>query len=73
MWMSLLEWVRADQRRWLLVEFVPGDDAHLLRWCPVAPSWYTADRFERALRRNYRSVTRLASHPAPRILFLCER
>src|SRR4029078_10562651 len=26
--------------RWLLVEFVPGADAHLARWSPVVPEWY---------------------------------
>jgi hypothetical protein len=63
----------AFTRRWLLVEFVPADDAHLSQWSPVTPAWYTLDRFEHALRARFRSITRFESFPSPRVLLLCER
>ncbi len=60
-------------KRWLVVEFIPGDDPE------VGPLWsdwfagYTLDNFKAALARHFSKIEVLPSHPGARVLLLCER
>jgi len=59
--------------RWVVVEFIPGDDPE------VGPLWsdwfagYTLDNFKTALSRHFSRIEILPSHPPSRVLLLCER
>jgi SAM-dependent methyltransferase len=57
----------------LLVEFVPADDRHVGTWNPETRPWYTLERLQEELRREFASVEVLPSHPEPRVLLLCLR
>ena len=59
--------------RWLLVEFVPAHDPHLISWPLDRAEWYNLDSFCRALGRFFNKIEVLESAPAPRKLVLCER
>jgi len=59
--------------RWIVVEFIPGDDPEV---GPLWSNWfegYTLDNLKRALRRNFSKIEVLPSHPGSRVLLLCER
>jgi hypothetical protein len=59
--------------RWVVVEFIPGDDPEV---GSLWSSWfegYTLDNLKRALRRNFSKIEVLPSHPGSRVLLLCER
>lgn len=60
-------------RRALIVEFVPRDDEHVRRWALDRHDWYTKANFIAALTRYFPRVTVRPSHPAPRVLLVCER
>ena len=60
-------------RRWLLVEFVPKEDRFVSQWWSPRYSWYTLDNFMKELTHQFRSVRIYSSHPAPRVLLLCEK
>ena len=60
-------------QRWLVVEFVPGDDAEV---GPLWSNWfarYTLDNFRTALARHFSKIEVLPSHPGARVLLLCEK
>jgi hypothetical protein len=60
-------------KRWLVVEFIPGDDSEV---GPLWSSWfaeYTLDNFKNALGRHFSRIEVLPSDPHPRVLLLCER
>ena len=60
-------------KRWLVVEFIPGDDPE------VGPLWsdwfsgYTLDNLKSALGRHFSRIEILPSHPHPRVLLFCAR
>ena len=60
-------------KRWVVVEFIPGDDPE------VGPLWsdwfagYTLENFKNALGRHFSKIEVLPSHPHHRALLLCER
>jgi len=60
-------------KRWLVVEFVPVEDPELRQCGSDTLSWYTLDHFMHSLRKWFRSITILPSHPQPRVLLLCEK
>ena len=60
-------------KRWLVVEFIPPDDIYVREWWSERYSWYTLANFIVALRRRFTNVQVIPSHPAPRVLLLCER
>jgi hypothetical protein len=60
-------------RKTLIVEFPPRDDAHVSQWMTAGHAWYTVENFMAALRRHFPKLTTVASHPAPRVLLVCER
>jgi hypothetical protein len=60
-------------KRWLVVEFVPGEDPELRQGGSDRFSWYTLDRFMQSLRKWFRSITILPSHSQLRVLLLCEK
>ena len=60
-------------KRWVVVEFIPGDDPEV---GPLWSNWfadYTLDNFKRALSRHFPKIEVLPSHPAPRVLLFCDR
>jgi SAM-dependent methyltransferase len=59
--------------RWLLVEFIPPDDMYVSEWYNEAFNWYTLSNFVKALEQQFYIRQQLESHPAPRVLLLCER
>ena len=60
-------------KKWLLVEFVPGDDVHVKPWMTPQHDWYTLDNFTTALRRHFSKIEILESTPAPRKLAHCAK
>jgi SAM-dependent methyltransferase len=59
--------------RWVVVEFIPGDDPEV---GPLWSNWfegYTLDNLKGALHRNFSKIEVLPSHPGSRVLLLCER
>jgi SAM-dependent methyltransferase len=60
-------------KRWLVLEFIPGNDPE------VGPLWsdwfagYTLDNLKQALGRHFSRIEVLPSHPCARVLLLCER
>ncbi len=60
-------------KRWLVVEFIPGDDPEVgLLWSEWFAS-YTLDNFKHALGRHFSRIEVLPSHPDSRVLLFCER
>jgi hypothetical protein len=60
-------------RRWLVVEFIPGDDAEV---GPLWSNWfagYNLDNFKTALGRHFSKIEVLPSYPGARVLLLCEK
>lgn len=60
-------------KRWLLVEFIPGDDRYVHEWWSERFAWYTLDNFTGALKKRFHDVKILPSYPDPRVLLLCEK
>ncbi|MBV9619297.1 MAG: hypothetical protein JO201_08790 [Verrucomicrobia bacterium] len=60
-------------QRWVVVEFIPGDDPEVGSLWSDWFSGYTLDNFKRALHRNFSKIEILPSHPDSRVLLLCER
>ena len=63
----------AYTKRTLVVEFPPKDDIHVSQWMSDRYAWYTVENFTAALRRHFPKINPVASHPAPRVLLVCER
>lgn len=63
----------AYTKRTLVVEFPPKDDIHVSQWMTDRYAWYTVENFTAALRRHFPKISPVASHPAPRVLLVCER
>lgn len=59
--------------KWLLVEFIPREDKYVAKWYNDSFSWYTEEKFVKALKTQFRTVQKLPSNPEPRTIFLCER
>ncbi len=57
----------------VVVEFVPAEDPELEHWRANRPEWYRLDNLVAALRRHFRSVAAIDSHPSHRVLLVCER
>lgn len=53
------------------IEFVPEDDWHVRQWGLPPLAGYTPDGFEHACRSHFTDVTRVASEPSPREVFVC--
>jgi SAM-dependent methyltransferase len=70
---KIIDGLSTFANKWLLVEFIPPEDAYVRNWMPNARPWYTFGRFEQGLRRHYRLVRAMPSSPAPRVLLLCEK
>ncbi len=60
-------------KKTLIVEFPPRDDIHVSQWMTDRYAWYTIENFEAVLRHHFPKISRVASHPAPRVLLVCER
>ena len=55
-------------QRWVVVEFIPGDDPEVGSLWSDWFDGYTLDNFKRALRRNFPKIEVLPSHPSSRVL-----
>ena len=60
-------------QRWVVVEFIPGDDPEVGSLLSDWFAGYTLDNFKRALQRHFPKIEVLPSHPSSRVLLLCER
>lgn len=60
-------------QRWVVVEFIPREDQEVVKEWSEKLFWYTLDNFYNALKKHFRSVTTMPSHPEPRVLLLCEK
>jgi len=60
-------------KRWLIVEFIPGDDPEVRSLWSNWFAQYTLDNFKRALSRHFSRIEVLPSQPAPRVLLFCDR
>ncbi len=63
----------AYTKQTLVVEFPPHDDIHVSQWMTPRHAWYTEENFTQALRPHFARISRVDSHPAPRVLLVCER
>jgi len=63
----------AYTKRTLVVEFPPKDDIHVSQWMSPRYAWYEVEHFTAALRRHFRTINTVPSHPTPRILLVCEK
>lgn len=70
---QIAEGLAAYTKKTLVVEFPPSDDFYVKQWMTERYAWYRVENFETALRRHFRKIEIVASHPAPRILLVCER
>ncbi len=60
-------------KRWVVVEFIPGDDPEVgALWSDWFKN-YTLDNLKRALGRHFSRIEVLPSHPDSRVLLFCER
>lgn len=60
-------------KRWVVVEFIPGDDPEVGSLWSDWFAGYTLDNFTQALDRHFSKIEFLPSHPSSRVLLLCER
>ena len=60
-------------KRWVVVEFIPGDDPEVGSLWSDWFAGYTLDNFKRALGRHFPKIEVWPSHPHSRVLLLCER
>lgn len=60
-------------QRWVVVEFIPREDTEVVKQWSEKLFWYTLDNFYNALKKQFRSVITMPSHPEPRVLLLCEK
>jgi len=59
--------------RWLLLEFVPKEDRYVRDWWSEWRSWYSLEGLIDCLRKSFKEVQVLPSHPEPRKLLLCAK
>jgi len=60
-------------KRWLLVEFISGEDEALQRTWSQKHSWYTLENCLAALGKAFRTIKSYPSETEHRILLLCEK
>jgi hypothetical protein len=63
----------AFSKKWLLVEFAAGEDREVRQRWTNWYSWYTFENFLDVLKKQFRRVSTIPSHPASRVLLLCEK
>jgi SAM-dependent methyltransferase len=54
--------------KYLLVEFVPKEDAHIRSWYTDDFDWYSLDNFKQALSEYFPAIEVFESFPSPRVL-----
>lgn len=60
--------------RWLLVDFVPQETPSTCSAEKLSVfSRYTLDNFIKTLKKQFRNIKVMSSHPEPRVLLLCEK
>jgi hypothetical protein len=60
-------------KRWLVVEFIPGNDSEVGSLWSDWFAGYTLDNFKSALARHFSQIEVLPSYPEGRVLLLCEK
>jgi SAM-dependent methyltransferase len=63
----------AFSKKWLLVEFAVREDREVRQRWTNWHSWYTLENFLDVLKKKFRRVNTIPSHPASRVLLLCEK
>ncbi|MBT8363746.1 MAG: class I SAM-dependent methyltransferase [Deltaproteobacteria bacterium] len=63
----------AFSKKWLLVEFADREDREVRQRWTKWHSWYTLENFLDVLKKQFRRVSTIPSHPASRVLLLCEK
>jgi SAM-dependent methyltransferase len=63
----------AFSKKWLLVEFAVREDREVRQRWTKWHSWYTLENFLDVLKTQFRRVSTIPSHPASRVLLLCEK
>ena len=63
----------AFSKKWLLVEFAGREDREVKQRMTKWHSWYTRENFLDVLKKQFRRVSTIPSHPASRVLLLCEK
>ena len=63
----------AFAKKWLLVEFADCEDSEVRQRWSKWRSWYTRENFLDALHKQFRRISTIPSHPASRVLLLCEK
>jgi SAM-dependent methyltransferase len=59
--------------KYVLVEFIPKEDAYIKNWPTDKFPWYTLGNFEKELHRHFSHVKVFESFPSPRVLLFCEK
>lgn len=65
--------LEAMTEKWLLIEFIPGEDIHVSKWKKPIPEWYNLENFKKVLGSSFESIEILESEPSPRVFLLCAK
>jgi hypothetical protein len=70
---EICEGLASFSKRWIVVEFIPGDDPEV---AALQSDWfadYTLENFKKALGKHFSKIEMLPSHPEARVLLLGEQ
>ena len=70
---QIAEGLALFSKQWVVVEFVPFEAQELEEWYLSSYPWYKLDNFINALRKQFRHVTTMPSHPEHCVLLLCQK
>lgn len=59
--------------KYLMVEFVPKEDAHVRSWYTEDFGWYNLDNFKAALARHFPKIEVHESFPSPRVIIFATK
>lgn len=59
--------------KYVLVEFIPKEDAYMKNWQTDKFPWYTRENFEKELHKHFSHIRMFESFPSPRVLLFCEK
>lgn len=70
---QIVHTLEAMSEKWLLIEFIPGEDIHVSKWKKPVPEWYSLENFKKILANSFESIEILESEPSPRVFLLCTK
>lgn len=70
---EICDGLAAFSKRWVVVEFIPGDDPQVAEFQSDWFADYTIENFTKALRRHFPKIETYPSEPASRVLIVGEK